>query len=74
MAQAAVATAPARPAWGGGQGPTRQRAVVALAQGSGPAWILSRLGGVCKLSVCMGKYCDEDESFRKSLFLVLLSV
>lgn len=66
--QAAVATAPARPASAGEQGQTLQRVVVALAQGLGPVWILSHLGGVCKLSVCIGKYCDEDESFQKVYF------
>lgn len=64
--------APARPVWAGEQGPTLRPAAVALAQGLGPVWIPSRLGGVCKLSVCMGKYCDEDESFfgrKKKVYL-----
>lgn len=65
LVQATVVTVPARPASAGEQGQTLQQVVVALAQDLGPVWILSHLGGVCKLSVCMGKYCDEDESFQK---------
>lgn len=63
--QAAVATAPAQPVSAGEQGQTLQRVVVALAQGLGPVWILSHLGGVCKLSACMGKYCDRMSLFKK---------
>lgn len=72
--QATATTAPAQPVLAGVQGQTLHPAVVGLARVLGPAWSQSRLGGVCKLSVSMGKYCEKDESFQKKKFLALLRV
>lgn len=63
--QATATTAPARPVSAGAQGQTLQPVVVGLALVLGPAWSQSRLGGVCKLSVSMGKYCEKEKSFQK---------
>lgn len=62
--QATATTAPARPVLAGARGRTRQPVVVGLARVLGPAWSQSHLGGVCKLSVSVGKYCEKDESFQ----------
>lgn len=72
--QATATMAPARPVLAGARGQTLQPVVVGLARVLGPAWSQSHLGGVCKLSVSVGKYCERDEFFFSSLFLALMRV
>lgn len=65
--QGTATTALAQQAWAGEQGQTLQPVVVGLAQVLGPVWSQSRLGGVCKLNVCMVSIVKKPSLFSKCI-------